>query len=147
MELKPCPFCGGEANIVEASLAAKVVCIGCGAETGYHYGLAFGSDCMKNAIEHWNKRAETATDVLRSIDQLRRDLSGYHGQLKAHDDLQRHCDNQRKRIGELEVLYAGAKAEVAELRELVRRMAYAISPTSCEHMLVNLAELGIEVEE
>ena len=53
----------------------------------------------------------SALDVLRAIDQLRRDLSGYHGQLKAHDDLQRHCDNQRMRIGELERLYAGAKAE------------------------------------
>lgn len=53
----------------------------------------------------------SALDVLRAIDQLRRDLGGYHGQLKAHDDLQRHCDNQRRRIGELERLYAGAKAE------------------------------------
>lgn len=52
-----------------------------------------------------------ADDVLRSIDQLRRDLSGYHGQLKAHNDLQRHCDNQRKRIAELEGLYAKAKAD------------------------------------
>lgn len=62
----------------------------------------------------------TADDVLRDIDQLRRDLSGYHGQLKAHNDLQRHCDNQRKRIKELEGLYARAKAENAELRELLR---------------------------
>lgn len=51
------------------------------------------------------------TDVLRAIDQLRHDLSGYHGQLKAHNDLQRHCDNQRERIAELEGLYANAKAE------------------------------------
>ena len=63
-----------------------------------------------------------ADDVLHSIDQLRRDLSGYHGQLKAHNDLQRHCDNQRKRIGELEALYAGAKAEIAELREMVHAL-------------------------
>lgn len=123
MELKPCPFCGGEANIVEASLATKVVCVGCGAETGYHYGLAFGSDCMKNAIEHWNKRAETATDVLRAIDQLRRDLSGYHGQLKAHDDLKRHCDNQRRRIAELEAIHARDAAEIAELKEQTRWIA------------------------
>ena len=44
----------------------------------------------------------TAIDVIRDIDQLRRDLSGYHGQLKAHNDLKKHCENQRKRIGELE---------------------------------------------
>lgn len=64
-----------------------------------------------------------ATDVLQAIDQLRRDLTGYHGQLKAHNDLQLHCDNQRKRIGELEALYAGAKAEIAELKEQTRWMA------------------------
>ena|GEM_PF-6949227 len=39
------------------------------------------------------------------------------------------------------------QAENAKLRELVRQMAYAISPTSREHMLINLAELGIEVDE
>ena len=75
-----------------------------------------------------------AIDVLRDIDQLRRDLSGYHGQLKAHNDLQRHCDNQRERITELEGLYAIVKqdrdaykrqaerfvVENVKLRELVR---------------------------
>lgn len=63
-----------------------------------------------------------ATDVLKAIDQLRRDLSGYHGQLKAHDDLQRHCDNQRKRIAELEGLYVKAKAENFELRERIHEL-------------------------
>lgn len=53
----------------------------------------------------------TANDVLQAVDQLRRELSGYHGQLKAHNDLQRHCDNQRERISELEGIYAKAKAE------------------------------------
>lgn len=38
------------------------------------------------------------------------------------------------------------QAENAELRELVRQMAYAISPTSRKHMLMNLAEQGIEVD-
>lgn len=57
-----------------------------------------------------------ASAVLQAVDQLRRDLSGYHGQLKAHNDLQRHCDNQRKRITELEGLYAKAKVENARLR-------------------------------
>lgn len=64
-----------------------------------------------------------AIDVLCAIDQLRRDLSGYHGQLKAHDDLQRHCDNQRKRIAELEAIHARDAAEIAELKEQTRWMA------------------------
>ena len=46
--------------------------------------------------------------VLTAIDQLRRDLTGYHGQLKAHSDLQVHCDRQRERIADLEGLYAKA---------------------------------------
>lgn len=52
-----------------------------------------------------------ADDVLQAVDKLRRELSGYHGQLKAHNDLQRHCDNQRARITELEGLYAKVKAD------------------------------------
>lgn len=112
-------------------------------------------------------------DVLRAIDQLRRDLSGYHGQLVAHNDLQRHCDNQRKRIVELEGLYAKAKAERdeaamafskehdraeflmrenAKLRELVRIMHGEL--VSCEdngyvcggHKFdERVRELGVEV--
>lgn len=38
------------------------------------------------------------------------------------------------------------REENRKLRELVRQMAYAISPTSREHMLANLAELGVEVD-
>lgn len=60
-----------------------------------------------------------ANAVLRDIDQLRRDLRGYHDHLKAHDDMQRHCDNQRRRIAGLEGLYADAKAENAKLREYI----------------------------
>lgn len=64
-----------------------------------------------------------ATDAIHALDQFRRDLRDLYDQLTAHDDLQRHCDNQRKRIAELEGLYAGAKAEVAELKEQTRWMA------------------------
>ena len=117
-----------------------------------------------------------ADEVLQSIDQLRRDLTGYHGQLKAHNDLKKHCDNQRRRIGELEGLYAKAKAESgeaamafskehdraeflmrknAELRELVRDM-WRHGMCECEErqdcaeckygFLDRMRELGIEVE-
>lgn len=54
--------------------------------------------------------------VLDAIDRLRRELTGYHGQLKAWGDLKVHADRQRVRIGELEGLYAKAKAERNELR-------------------------------
>ena len=111
------------------------------------------------------------TDVLRAIDQLRRDLSGYHGQLKAHNDLQRHCDNQHERIGELEGLYANAKAERdeanmafskehdraeflmrenAKLRELVEDMWNWLAPTAVgggaplKGLYDYMRELGVE---
>lgn len=108
----------------------------------------------------------SALDVLRAIDQLRRDLSGYHGQLKASDDLQRHCDNQRMRIGELERLYAGAKAERdeawmaygrehdranvlmrenAKLRELLDYMTPIAWYAASEREHDRMRELGIEV--
>ena len=72
-----------------------------------------------------------ATDVLQAIDQLRRDLSGYHGQIKAHNDLQAHCDHQQERIVQLEGLYAEAKAENAKLRELVRMMLRSYDTPDC----------------
>lgn len=62
------------------------------------------------------------TVVLQAIDQLRRDLSGYHEQLVAHNELERHCDNQRKRISELEGLLAGMKAENARLHEYATKL-------------------------
>ena len=96
-----------------------------------------------------------ATDVLQAIDQLRRDLSGYHGQLKAHNDLQRHCDHQRERIVELEAIHARDKAENTKLRELVKDFFdVPCQCLKCEHynyeedrcdLRDRARELGIEV--
>lgn len=105
-----------------------------------------------------------ATDVLQAIDQLRRDLSGYHGQLKAHNDLQVHCDHQRERIVQLEGLYAKAKAENAKLRKVAGVMAYCMQaerdcdgckmngaagtvtePAGCDGLLDLLRELEVIV--
>ena len=77
-----------------------------------------------------------ADEVLQSIDQLRRDLTGYHGQLKAHNDLKKHCDNQRRRIGELEGLYAKAKAESGEAA-----MAFSKEHDRAEFLMRKNAEL------
>ena len=103
-----------------------------------------------------------ATDVLQAIDQLRRDLSGYHGQIKAHDDLRRHCDNQRDRIAQLEGLYAKTKAENDKLRKVASIVAYCMQgargcdrcrvnggagkvtePAGCDGLLDLLRELGV----
>ena len=56
IELKPCPFCGGEANLVQGSsgkLLPWVRCRDCGAETSDY-------DSVEEAAEAWNRRADDA---------------------------------------------------------------------------------------
>ena len=101
--------------------------------------------------------SSNSVPVLKAIDQLRRELSGYHGQIKANNDLQKHCDNQRKRIAGLESLHAREKAENAKLRKLLRAAWKCIhTGASCSdcRMIVGgctlqsaMRELGIEVSE
>ena len=59
-----------------------------------------------------------------------------------------HADNQRRRIGELEALYAGVKAENAKLRELVRDMVvWAYIDSQCDlddEFAERMRELGVE---
>ena len=53
-ELKPCPFCGGEASIAkghDGELLPWVMCRECGAET-------YCFDSVAEAIEAWNRRAK-----------------------------------------------------------------------------------------
>lgn len=106
-----------------------------------------------------------AIDVLRDIDQLRRDLSGYHGQLKAHNDLQRHCERQKEQLASLQAAHKLIKderdaykrqcsrlaAENAKLRELVDELwalAYGYVPMESEFDAARdmMRELGIEVD-
>lgn len=54
-ELKPCPFCGGEAELTGFDAPEYWVwCPNCKASTDAH-------TCKGGAIEAWNTRAETAT--------------------------------------------------------------------------------------
>jgi len=52
-ELKPCPFCGSEAETFEASEDSfSILCTGCGVETPY---LPY----LTEAIAAWNRRVDT----------------------------------------------------------------------------------------
>lgn len=59
IELKPCPFCGGEA-VVHANDGVKVICRECGASSkglvdGYSQGRPNGS-AIKGVVKAWNTR-------------------------------------------------------------------------------------------
>jgi Lar family restriction alleviation protein len=55
MELKPCPFCGGKAEVVDNEYFVDVSCahIHC---RGYAASLMYNN--KKEAIEAWNRRAD-----------------------------------------------------------------------------------------
>lgn len=56
-KLKPCPFCGGEANLYSAGLTiTKIYAVAC-MKCKVQYPPIFADEDM--AIEAWNKRTET----------------------------------------------------------------------------------------
>jgi Lar family restriction alleviation protein len=63
--LKPCPFCGGEADFLTENFGAKVwvVCTDCGVQTLKEDTnlIVFGKGGKDRAIEAWNRREEDAT--------------------------------------------------------------------------------------
>lgn len=66
-ELKPCPFCGGEAEIIIFSVEYGTVTVGCtNEECDITMGKAFFTD--KEAIQHWNRRVNKAlSEILETI--------------------------------------------------------------------------------
>lgn len=63
-ELKPCPFCGGEARIIAKPYEPKVF-VGCDDDTCLGFsGLGWLYDSEKEATEAWNRRAERTCHVV-----------------------------------------------------------------------------------
>lgn len=57
-ELKPCPFCGGEAQVVRKPYEPKV-CVGCGDDACLGFsGLGWLYETEEQAAAAWNRRAE-----------------------------------------------------------------------------------------
>ncbi len=60
-ELKPCPFCGGEAELMTGNVRGKryawCECLQCGVATlGYYNGTE--DERIKQARDMWNRRAD-----------------------------------------------------------------------------------------
>ena len=53
IELKKCPFCGGEAEIIDDAMGTISRCQWCGAENG---NGVYGADGHKLAVKDWNNR-------------------------------------------------------------------------------------------
>ena len=89
-ELKPCPFCGGKAAVVESSpvyLAYRVRCKRCGAETGM-YTTAI------QAVRCWTDRAERMCRIkTRDIDGIEEDFCTACGNEVACYYLPHYCPN------------------------------------------------------
>lgn len=98
-ELKPCPFCGGAAKLVEVEPSGYVVeCTNgiCNASTNIRYSC--GDDAVPLVVEQWNRRTtgQAVTDatlsdsqcdaIARALDKYGREKLGCEGGLPTWDD-------------------------------------------------------------
>ena len=66
-ELKPCPFCGGEAVLVEktsygGNIFVRVECKLCGAMAG-NESISLYHSAAERAIERWNRRIKRCVKI------------------------------------------------------------------------------------
>jgi Lar family restriction alleviation protein len=79
-DLKPCPFCGGKAILLQSGFVFQVQCGSCGASGR--------NDDKTTSVAHWNTRTEEQLDAVRGLaDKWRNcgafDYAGYQ-----------HCANE-----------------------------------------------------
>lgn len=58
MELKPCPFCGGEAVIYTGNGDVSIACKECQCGTAYVSGTGTLKTKIKIAARDWNRRCD-----------------------------------------------------------------------------------------
>ena len=54
-KLKPCPFCGGKAHIMDMGYPHWIYCEDCGAKVR---GRGFGDEGVEESIKAWNRRTK-----------------------------------------------------------------------------------------
>jgi len=86
-KLKPCPFCGGEAELSSGKFDGKetsyVLCTKCGSR-GEFFSVSPKYASAERAIEAWNRRTGD-TEALR---KAARKLAWIHQQIDLYDDRQ-----------------------------------------------------------
>ena len=99
LELKPCPFCGGEADEYEGDYGNGVYCMQCGAMVGEPIHEGFRVDrrvTYQQASEAWNMRATLRSEREKALEELVQDW-----QVLYEDPDYGDCIRLRKRMQEL----------------------------------------------
>lgn len=58
IELKPCPFCGGKAEIYQENGTVSIGCSQCQCGTAYMSGASTTEKKIEIATRDWNRRAD-----------------------------------------------------------------------------------------
>lgn len=110
------------------------------------YGLKEAHDELMSELEDLRDENARLRSCLSEDEENARLIIGEYNELQAkYAEVCETSAMLRADMAAARERQAKLREENAKLRELARQMAYAISPTSREHMLVNLAEMGIEV--
>lgn len=73
IKLKPCPFCGGDAEMQQGKYQGLrtfyVSCLGCGARSDLEYAEEFAADLWNERVSYVNKRAMISQPMAGKTDE------------------------------------------------------------------------------